>query len=109
MDEKAADENLVELFQQWLTAFEAMQAATCEEEAVAQREVLADVEARIAASPADGLLHLLEAGLHNFLNDHAEATSIQADSAYRDLVRLTGHDPATEISRRFQVDEAEQE
>ena len=44
MDEKAADENLVELFQQWLTAFEAVQAATCEEEAVAQREVLADVE-----------------------------------------------------------------
>ena len=108
MDEKAADETLVELFQQWLTAFEAVQAATCEEEAVAQREVLADVEARIAATPAEGLRGLVvKLGLHNFLNDHAEAASSQADSAYRDLVRLTGHDPATEISRRFKVDEAE--
>ena len=44
MNEKPADENLVELFQQWLTAFEAVQAATCEEEAAAQREVLVDVE-----------------------------------------------------------------
>ena len=108
MDEKAADETLVELFQQWLTAFEAVQAATCEEEAVAQREVLADVEARIAATPAEGLRGLVvKLGLHNFLNDHAEAASSQADSAYRDLVRLTGHDPATEIFRRFKVDEAE--
>jgi hypothetical protein len=36
MDEKAADENLVELSQEWLTAFEAVQAATGEEEAVAR-------------------------------------------------------------------------
>ena len=41
MDEKPADENLVELFQQWLSAFEVVQAAICEDEAVAQREVLA--------------------------------------------------------------------
>ena len=108
MDEKLADEKLVELFKQWLTAFEAVEAATSEEKAVAQREVLADVESRIAATPAEGLRGLVvKLGLHNFLNDHAEATSIQANSAYRDLVRLTGHDPATEISRRFKVDEAE--
>jgi hypothetical protein len=106
MYEKAADENLVKLFQQWLTAFEAWQA--CEEKAAAQREVLADVEARIAATPAEGLRGLVvKLGLHNFLSDHAEAVSIQAASAYRDLVRLTGHDPATEISSRFKVDEAE--
>jgi len=108
MDEKPADENLVELFKQWLSAFEAVQAATCEDEAVAQRELLADVEARIAATPAEGLRGLVvKLGLHNFLSDHAEAASIQASSAYSDLVRLTGHDPATEISRRFKVDEAE--
>ena len=79
MDEKAADENLVQLFQQWLTAFEAVQAATCEEEAVAQRGVLVDVKPRIAATPAEGLRGLVvKLGLHNFLNDHAEAASIQA-------------------------------
>ena len=98
MNEKPADENLVELSQQWLTAFEAVQAVTCEDEVVAQREILVDVEARIAATPAEGLRGLVvKLGLHNFLSDHAEAESIQADSAYRDLVRLTGHDPATEI------------
>ena len=59
MDEKPADENFVELFQQWLTAFEAVQAATCEGEAVAQREVLVDVESRIAATPAEGLRGLV--------------------------------------------------
>jgi hypothetical protein len=47
---------------------------------------------------------VVKLGLHNFLNDHAEAASIQAESAYRDLVRLTGHDPAIEISGRFKVD-----
>ena len=36
MNEKAADETLVELFKEWLTV-EAVQAATCEEEAVARR------------------------------------------------------------------------
>jgi hypothetical protein len=108
MDEKPADENFVELFQQWLTAFEAVQAATCEGEAVAQREVLVDVESRIAATPAEGLRGLVvKLGSIIFLNDHAEAASSQARSAYSDLVRLTGHDPATEISSRFKVDEPE--
>jgi hypothetical protein len=106
MDEKLADETLVELFKQWLVAFEAMQAATREEKAVARREVLADVESCIAATPAEGLRGLVvKLGLHNFLSDHAEAASIQAGSAYRDLVRLTGHDPAREISSRFKVDD----
>ena len=54
MDKKLADEKLVELFKQWFAAFEAAQAATCEEEAVAQREVFADVESRIASTPAEG-------------------------------------------------------
>ena len=98
MDEKAADETLVELFQQWLTAFEAVQAATCEEEAVAQRGVLVDVESRIAATPAEGLRGLVvKLALQRFLHEHADAASEQADSAYADLVRLTGHDPVSEI------------
>jgi hypothetical protein len=36
------------------------------------------------------------------LNEHADAASAQSDSAYRDLVRLTGQNPAVEISRRFE-------
>jgi hypothetical protein len=106
MDEKLTDEKLVELFKQWLTAFEAVQAATSEEKAVAQRELLADVESRIAATPAEGLRGLVvKLGLHQFLHDSADAASIQSDSAYRDLVRLTDHDPAREISSRFKVDD----
>jgi hypothetical protein len=107
MDEKLADEQLAKLFKQWLAAFEAVEAATCEEDAVAAREVLADVESRIAATPAEGLRGLVvKLGLHHFLKDQADAASIQVDSVYCDLVRLTGHDPATEISDRFEDDEA---
>jgi hypothetical protein len=92
------DEKLAKLFKQWLAAFEAVEAATCEEDAVADREVLADVESRIAETPAEGLRGLVvKLGLHQFLNDQADSTSVQVDSAYCDLVRLTGHDPAAEI------------
>ena len=53
---------------------------------------------RIAATPAEGLRGLVvKLGLHQFLSDHADATSSQIDSAYSDLVRLTGHDPARDI------------
>ncbi len=101
------DEKLANLFKQWLSAFEAVEATTCEEDAVAIREVLADVESRIAATPAEGLRGLVvKLGLDQFLKDQADAASIQVDSAYSDLVRLTGHDPATEISVRFEGDEA---
>jgi hypothetical protein len=100
------DEELAKLFKQWLAAFEAMEAAN-EEEAVAIREELADVESRIAATPAEGLRGLVvKLGLHQFLKDQADAASVQVDSAYCDLVRLTGHDPATEISARFEKDDA---
>jgi hypothetical protein len=43
----------------------------------------------------------IKLGLHCFLNDHADAASLQYESAYRDLVRLSGRDPAAEISARF--------
>jgi hypothetical protein len=106
MGEKLADEQLAKLFKQWLAAFE-VEVTSCEEDAVATREVLVDVEARIAATPAEGLRGLVvKLGLHKFLNGHADAASVQVDSAYCDLVRLTGHDPATEISARFEDDEA---
>ena len=67
----------------------------------------AAIEARIASTPAEGLPGLaVKLGLHQFLNDHADAASVQVDSAYSDLVRLTGHDPATEICSRFEREAA---
>jgi hypothetical protein len=101
------DEKIAKLFKQWLAAFEAAEAGTGEEEAVAAREVLADIESRIAATPAEGLRGLVvKLGLHQFLNDQADAASVQVTSVYRDLVRLTGHDPVAEISALFEGDEA---
>jgi hypothetical protein len=101
------DEKLVELFMKWLKAFESVQAATKEKDLVAAHKALSEVESRIAATPAEGLRGLVvKLGLHQFLNDHADAASVQVDSAYADLVRLTGHDPATEISSRFEREAA---
>ena len=70
-------------------------------------KVLSEIEAKIAAPPADGLRGLvIKLGLHQFLSDHADAASVQVDSAYADLVRLTGDDPATEICCRFEREAA---
>jgi hypothetical protein len=94
VDEHSADDKLVSLFQEWLAAFEA---------ALADRDVLAEIESRIAETPAEGLRGLaVKLGLHHFLNDEADS-SVQFTSAYRDLVRLTGRDPASEISTRFEA------
>jgi hypothetical protein len=88
-------EPLLHLFQQWLTAFEKTQSATRDEEPVA---ALARIESRIAATPAEGLRGVVvKLGLDRFLQEHADTASEQADSAYADLIRLTGHDPVTEI------------
>lgn len=101
------DEKLSALFKEWLEAFEAIQVAKSEKAVNAAHEKLAAVEARIAATPAEGLPGLaVKLGLHQFLNDHADAASVQVDSAYSDLVRLTGQDPATEICSRFQREAA---
>jgi hypothetical protein len=101
------DERLVELFVKWLKAFEAVQAATKEKDVNAALVALSDVESQIAATPADGLRGLVvKLGLHQFLNDHADGASMQVDSAYADLVRLTGHDPATEICNRVEREAA---
>ena len=92
---------ITSLFQQWLTAFEMIQAATGEKEAGALI-ALTQIETRIVATPAEGLRGLVvKLGLHCFLNEHADAASEHADFAYADLVRLTGHDPATEIFSRL--------
>jgi len=91
----------------WLKAFEAVQAATKEQDVEAAGRTLSVIETQIAATPADDLRGLVvKLGLHQFLNDHADAASVQVDSAYADLVRLTGHDPATEISSRFEREAA---
>ena len=85
------------MFQQWLTAFEKTQSATGDEETVAAL-ALSRIESRIAATPAEGLPGLVvKFGLHCFLDEHADAASELAASAYADLIRLTGHDPASEI------------
>jgi hypothetical protein len=95
------DEELTNLFQQWLGAFETMQTAIKSDDAVAPDELTA-IELRIVTTPAEGLHGLaVKLGLHHFLSDHADAASEQADSAYADLVRLTGRDPAMEIFARF--------
>jgi hypothetical protein len=97
------DEKLSGLFKEWLSAFEAIQVAASDEDAQKAQNVLSDLEARVAATPADGLQGLaVKLGLHCFLNDHADAASAQSESAYRDIVRLTGHDPAIEINTRFE-------
>jgi hypothetical protein len=72
---------------------QATQSAKDDEETVAL-PALSRIESRIAATPAEGLRGLVvKLGLDCFLRTPSE----QADSAYADLVRLTGHDPATEI------------
>ena len=46
-------------------------------------------------TPAEGLRGLVvKLGLH-LLSNQADVTSLQIESAYSDLVRLTGLDPAT--------------
>jgi hypothetical protein len=96
-DKPKMDEELTALFQQWLAAFEKTQSATGDEETVAAL-ALSRIESRIAATPAEGLRGLVvKLGLQQFLNEHADAASELAHSAYADLTRLTGHDPATEI------------
>ena len=49
---------------------------------------------------------MVKLGLHQFLNEHADAASMQVDPAYSDLVRLIEHDPATAICNRFEWEAA---
>jgi hypothetical protein len=91
------DEEITALFQQWLIAFEKTLSATRDEEPVAAL-ALSRIESRIATTRAEGLRGVVvKLGLDRFLQEHADTASEQADSAYADLVRLTGRDPMTEI------------
>src|SRR5262245_40325604 len=99
---KDMDREITALFQQWLVAFEKTQSATGDDEAVAAI-ALSRIESRIAATPAEGLSGLVvKFGLQRFLNEQADASSELAASAYTDLIRLTGHDPATEVLAKLQ-------
>ena len=63
------------------------------------QDALSDIESRLADTPAEGIQGLVvKLGLHCFLNDHATQRACSPNSAYRDLVRLTGKDPAVEIA-----------
>jgi hypothetical protein len=96
------DDKILALFKDWLSAFEDVQVTTGEKELAKAQIALAEAEARLADTPAEGMQGLaVKLGLHCFLNDHADAASVQSESAYRDLVRLTGLDPASEIASRF--------
>ena len=96
-DKSKMDEELTVLFRQWLTAFEKAQSTTDDEETVAAL-ALSEIESRIAATPAEGLRGLVvKFALQRFLHEHTDGSSEQADSAYADLVRMTGYDPETEI------------
>src|SRR6478736_5256710 len=88
------DEEITALFQPWLIALEKTQSATGDAEAVTAL-ALTRIESRIATTPAQGLQ--VKLGLDRFLHEHADAGSEQAASAYADLVRLTGHEPVSQI------------
>ena len=96
------DEKISGLFREWLAAFETVEASPSEESMAKAQTALSDIETRLAETSAEGLPGLaVKLGLHCFLNDHADAASAQSESAYRDLVRLTGLDPAKDIASRF--------
>src|SRR5215467_9394563 len=93
------DERRCDLFRQWLKSF--AQDAMSDDFANTHKSV-AELEKRIAATPAEGLRGLVvKLGLHQFLNDDTDGTSLQFESAYSDLVRLTGLDPATATTARM--------
>jgi hypothetical protein len=95
------DDVISALFEEWLSRFEAEQAASANG-AMWKEDMLREIEARIASTPADGLKGLgIKLALHCFLQNHGDAESSQAHSAYRDLVRLTSNDPLAEINARF--------
>jgi hypothetical protein len=87
------DGKLVDLFMQWLKAFEGIQDAKSD-------KVLTEIETRIAAPPAEGLRGLV-VKLGSTIRPMRQA--FKSVSAYSDL-RLTGHDPAREIFRRFDAE-----
>jgi hypothetical protein len=96
------DKKISSLFQEWLSVFDALQVASGEEAITRAQSSLAGIETQIANTEGAGWECLvIKLGLHCFLSDHGDTASLQVASAYRDLVRLSGRDPAAEISARF--------
>jgi len=99
------DENISNLFEEWLSAFDAVQLASGEVAITRAQSRLSEIETQIVNAPAEGIQGLaIKLGLHCFLSDHTDAASLQSESAYRDLVRLTGRNPTVEIAARFGQD-----
>jgi hypothetical protein len=96
------NEKISNLFEEWLSAFDAVQFASGEEAIRSAQNNLSEIETQLANTSGEGMECLaIKLGLHYFLNEHTDAASLLSESAYRDLVRLTGRDPAAEISGRF--------
>ena len=92
------DAEILRLFQEWLSAFEAVQA---DEDLAPANESLRQIENCLALTPAEGLNGLaIKHGLHHFLSEH-DLSHALSDSLYRDLVRLSGLDPIAEVKTRF--------
>jgi hypothetical protein len=97
------DEKISSLFQEWLSAFDAVQVASGEEAITRAHSRLSEIETQIANTSGEGMECLaIKLGLHCFLNEHSDAASLQSESAYRDLVRLISRNPAAEISDRLE-------
>lgn len=92
------DEELLRLFHEWLSAFEAVQG---NEDLAPANEALRQIEICLASTPAEGLNGLaIKHGLHHFLSEHDISYDL-SDSLYQDLVRLSGLDPVAEVTARF--------
>jgi hypothetical protein len=95
------DDVIVFLFEEWLSLFEAEQSDSADG-VVWKEDTLREIEAKLADTPAEGLKGLsIKLALHCFLLNLADTASSHAQSAYRDLVRMTGNDPLVEINSRF--------
>jgi hypothetical protein len=89
------DAEILRLFQEWLSAFETVQA----NEDLPKNEALRRIEICFASTPAQGLTGLaIKHGLHHFLSEHDH--SDLSESLYRDLVRLSGLDPIAQVKAR---------
>ena len=97
------DSKILDLFREWLSAFEEIQRRSSNEETAITDDSLREIEVRLAATPADGVQGLaIKLGLHQFLSKHADTSSVFYESAYLDLVRLAQRDPVAEIAARGQ-------
>ena len=74
------DEKISDLFQEWLSAFGAVQVASGEEAIARAHSRLSEIETQIANTPGQGMECLaIKLGLYCFLSDHADAASLQSE------------------------------